>query len=49
MARVGSGYRLYVLGDLNGWFGGRARSGITCVFGVPGENENGIGVVEFCG
>ena len=45
---VGSGYRLYILGDLNGWIGDKMRTGITCAFEVPGQNDNGIGVVEFC-
>ena len=40
MERVGNGYRLYVLGDLNGWIADRVRAGITGAFGVPGENEN---------
>ena len=45
---VGNGYRLYILGGLNGWIGDRARASITGVFGVPGENDNGRRVVEFC-
>ena len=45
---VGNGYRLYTLGDLNGWIGDRTRAGITSAFGVPGENDNGRRVVEFC-
>ena len=48
MDRVGNGYRLCVMGDLNGWVGDRVRAGITGAFGVPGENENGRRVVEFC-
>ena len=44
---VGNGYRLYILGDLNGWIGHRARIGITIAFRVPGENDNGRRVVEF--
>ena len=35
-------------GDLNGWIGDRTRAGITGAFGVPGENDNGRRVVEFC-
>ena len=35
----GNGYRLCILGGLNGWIG---------AFGVPGENDNGRRVVEFC-
>ena len=46
--RVGNGYRLCILADLNGWIGDRMRAGITRVFGVPGVNNNGKRVVEFC-
>ena len=46
--RVGNGYRLCILADLNGWIGDRTRAGITGTFGVPGENDNGRRVVEFC-
>ena len=45
---VGSGYRLCILGDLNGWIGARTRVGITYAFGVPGENDNDRRVMEFC-
>ena len=45
---VGNGYRLYILGDLNGWIGDGTRAGITDAFRVPGENYNGRRVVEFC-
>ena len=45
---VGNGYRLCILGDLNGLIGNRTRAGITGAFGVPGENDNGRRVVEFC-
>ena len=41
---VGNGNRLCILVDLNGWIG----AGITGAFGVPGENNNGRRVVEFC-
>ena len=44
---VGDGYRLYILGDLNGWIGDGTRSDITGAFGVPGENDNGRRMVEF--
>ena len=40
--------RLCILGDLNGRMGDRTRAGITGAFGVPGENDNGRRVVEFC-
>ena len=46
--KVGNGYRLAILEDLNGWIGDKARARITSAFGVPGENENGRKVVEFC-
>ena len=45
---VRNGYRLCILGDLNRWIGDRRRAGITGAFGVPGENDNCRGVVEFC-
>ena len=35
------GYRLYVLGSQNEWVGDRLRVGITGVFDVPGEYDNG--------
>ena len=38
---VRNGYRLCILGDLNGCIGDRKRAGITDAFGVPGENVNG--------
>ena len=39
MDRVRNGYRLCVVGDLNGWIGDRARAGITGAFGFPGERK----------
>ena len=45
---VGNGYRLCILGDLNGWIGDGTGAGITGAFGVPRENDNGRRVVEFC-
>ena len=45
--RVGNGYRLCILGNLNGWMGDRMRASITGAFGVPGENDNGRKLVEF--
>ena len=39
---------MYVLGYLNRWIGDRTRAGITGTFGLPGENDNSIIVVEFC-
>ena len=35
--KVGNGYRLSMLGDLNGWIGNRIMEGITGPFGVKGE------------
>ena len=37
-----------MLGDLNGWVGGRIMVGITGEFGVPREKDNGISVVDLC-
>ena len=48
MDSVGNGYRLCILEGLNGWIGDRTRDGIIGAFGVPGENDNGTRVVEFC-
>ena len=45
---VGNGYRLRILRDLNGWIGNRTKACSTGVSGVPGENDNGRRVVEFC-
>ena len=36
---VRNGYKLCILGDLNGSIGDR-RAGITGAFEVPGENDN---------
>ena len=46
--RIGNGYRLCVLGDLNGWIGDRVRVDITGAFRVPEEKDNGRRVVKFC-
>ena len=45
---TGNGYILCILGDMNGWIRGKVRAGINGVFGVPGDNDNGKRVVEFC-
>ena len=45
---VGNGYKLCILGNLNGWIGYRTRAGITGAFGVLGENDNDRRVVELC-
>ena len=47
LGSVGNGYRLCIVGDLNGWIENRTRAGITGAFGVPGENDNGRRVVEY--
>ena len=36
-----------MLKDLNRWVGDRVRLGITGIFEVPGENDNGRKMVEF--
>ena len=46
--RVGNRYRFCLLGDLNGWIGDRMRASITGTFRVPGENDNGRRMEEFC-
>ena len=33
---------------MHGWIGDWTRAGITGAFGVPGKNDNGRRVVEFC-
>ena len=45
---VVNGYKLFILGDLNGWIGDRTRAGITDAFGVPEESENVRRMVELC-
>ena len=45
---VGNGYRLCILGDLNGYIGDRTRAGITGAYRFAGENDNGKIVMEFC-
>ena len=44
--RLGNRYRIYVLGDLNGWFGDRVKVGITVGFGVSGESDYGRRVID---
>ena len=43
---VENGYRLCILGDLNGWMGDRTGARITGPFRVPGENYNGKRVLR---
>ena len=45
---VGYGYRLCILGNLNGWIGNGKRADITGAFRVPGENDNEGKVAELC-
>ena len=45
---VWNGYIFCILGDLNGWIGDRTRACIPGAFGIPGENDNGRRVLEFC-
>ena len=47
MDRVGNGYRLCMLRDLNGWIGNRLRASVTGAFEVPGENDNRRKMVSF--
>ena len=37
-----------MLGDLNRLIGDRVKAGITSAFRVPGENDKGRRVMEFC-
>ena len=41
LGRVGNGYRLCILGNINEWIGDRMRADITATFGVPRDNHNG--------
>ena len=45
---VGSSYRVIVMGDMNGWVGDVECEGIIGKHGVPGVNDNGERVVDFC-
>ena len=45
---VGNGYKLCILGDLDGWIGDRTRAGITGASEAPGKNDNGRRGVELC-
>ena len=46
--RTGNGYRLCVMGNMNGWIGDRVRAGITDAFAFPGDTYNRRRAVEFC-
>jgi len=48
MNEIGNGYRVIVMGDLNGWVGDRVVKGIVGPFGVPGLNDSGERVMDFC-
>ena len=37
MDRIGNGYRVFVLDDVNGWVGDRVRVNITGAFRVTGK------------
>ena len=45
--RIGNGYRLCMLGNLNEWIRDNMRARIAGAYGVRRENENGRRVVEF--
>ena len=45
---VGNRYRLCMLEYLNGWIRDRLREPLTIGFEVPGENDNGRRVNDFC-
>ena len=45
---VRNGYRLCILGVLNGWIEDSTRVGIAGGFGVPGESNNVRKGVELC-
>ena len=36
--RVGSEYRIFIMGSLRGWAGDKVSEDITGVFEVPGQN-----------
>lgn len=44
--RVSRGFRVNVLGYMNGWIGN--WKSITGAFGIERENENGRKVIDFC-
>ena len=47
MERISNGYSL-CSGRFERWVRNRVSVGITSAFGVPGENNTGKRVVEFC-
>ena len=47
MNGVGNECRLSMMGDLNTWVKDRMRVGITTMFGLLGENDNGKRVIDF--
>ena len=47
LGSVENGYRLDILGYLNGWRGDRTSDGIIGAFGVPGDNNNCKRVEEY--
>ena len=48
LSQFGAKEKIVVLGDLNARGGERQVDGITGMYGVPGENENGEWLVELC-
>ena len=46
--RLGNGYILCVVGNLNGCVGDRLRTGIIGGLGIQTENDTGSTVVDFC-
>ena len=46
--RVGNGYRLRVVEDLNGWVGDKVWVVILDAFEMLGENANGRRTFDFC-
>ena len=45
---IGEAYRRFVIGDLNVWVGNIVVDGIVERYGVPGINDNGRKVIDFC-
>ena len=45
---VSNEYKLYVLGDLNGWVGDIMSAVIIGAFKVAGENDDGRRVIDLC-
>lgn len=39
--KIGNGYRLMIMRDLNGWIGNIMWVGVTGALGIDGKNKNG--------